>query len=276
MRPGPRGETRPPRGEHEAPLQHVDRGHQDERPGHQRGGPPVEQPPERQHEEVEAEVAAEERVRLAERGRVDVLQHRGPGAGGAGPREERDHRDDRQEQAPDERLQDRASGQPELVLELPEHVRRGGARGHRQVGEEEDEDDGAEPEEEPAAERQARGEDRGEADLLEPEPVGVQRHGLADEAEQDEAEQQPEPQAGAPQGRDASAAPRRLLRHGSPGARAPCSAVSSAHRSRTWWQRGSGARSRRVRRQMPASSRRSLTRFVRSQVNSGSLRPKCP
>ena len=62
-----------------------------------------------------------------------------------------DHRDDRQQEAADQRLEDRAPGQPELILQLPQHVGRRGPGRHREVDEEEDEDRGAQPEEEPAA-----------------------------------------------------------------------------------------------------------------------------
>ncbi len=208
-----RGEARAPGGQHQAALQDVDRRHQHQRARHQRGGPAVEQPPEREHEEVEAEVPSEQRVHLPEGGRVEVLEHRRPRAGGAGSREEGDHRDHRQQQAAHERLEDRAARQAQLVLQLPQHVGRRGAGRHREVHEQEHEHRRAQPQEEPAAHGEARGEDLREAHLLEPEPVGVERDRLPHQAEGHEAEQHPEPQARAPDGDPTIAAGRRHMGH---------------------------------------------------------------
>ena len=236
----------------------------------------VEEAPERQHEDVEAEVAAEERIRAAERACAltysSTVSHE-PLARGA--REERDHRDDRQEQPPDQRLEHRAAGQPELVLELPEHVRRRRCarrpRGWR------------------TGRRRRRRRARGRASraatgrvvktCVKPTSWNQSQSvysGTAwpSPAEQDEAEQQPEPQPGAPQGARPDR-PGRVCASGDALER-PLLGGELAQRRRHGQSVARGARSRRLRRQTPASSRRSLTRFVRSQVNSGSLRPKWP
>ncbi len=253
---------------------------QDEGARHQRGAPGVEQPPEREHEEVEAEVAPEERIGLAEGGAVEVLDHGRPGAGGAGPREDRDHPDDRQEEAAHQRLEDGAPGQPELILQLPQHVGRRGPGRHREIDEEEDEDRGPQPEEEPAADRQPRSEDGGEADLLEPQPVRVERDRLAHHGEDDQAHEDPETGPRAPQGYDSTAG-RHLRQALRPYVRRVSPATARERSVTSWSVMGPGRGPRDAgfgggRRQTPASSRRSLTRFVRSHVNSGSLRPKCP
>src|SRR5207244_175864 len=77
-------------------------------------------------------------------------------------------------------------------------VRGRGACGQRQVGEEEDEHGPAQPDEEPAAEREAGREDLREADFLEPEPVGVERHRLAPSRQDQQGEEKPEADAGPP------------------------------------------------------------------------------
>ena len=210
VQPRRRGEPGPARGEDQAPLQDVHRRGEDDRAHHQRGGPAVEEPPERQLEEVEAEVAAEQRIHPPERGGVHVREDDVPGGGGARPGHEGDDRHHGQEQPADERLEDGAAGEAELVLELPVDVGRRRARGQRQVREQKQEDGAAEPEEEPAVERQPRGEDLGEPDLVEPEPVRVERNGLPARRDDAHGEQQPEAE---PRARSSADRRRRTRRH---------------------------------------------------------------
>src|SRR5256885_881185 len=106
------------------------------------------------------------------------------------PRGEKTSSNRSSQKAPDQRLDPHPPRQAELVLELPDHVGRGGPRGQGQVDVEEDEDAERQAREEGSAERERRGEDRGIADLLEPEPVGVERNELRDEAEGQEQEEQ--------------------------------------------------------------------------------------
>ena len=151
-------------------------------PATRRGGPSVDQAPDGQLEDEEPEVPAEERVRSAERRRIHVRQHRVPRTAPAGAREQGNHRDDGQEQSPNQGLENGAAGQTELIFELPQHVRRCGSRGDGEVEEQEREHDAPEPEEEPAVQGKAGGEYLREADFLEPEPIGVQGHGLPQSA----------------------------------------------------------------------------------------------
>src|SRR5262249_53775889 len=97
-------------------------------------------------------------------------------------------------------LEYRPPGQPELVLELPQHVGGRGACGHREVREQEREHHPAEPDEEPAVQAEARGEDLGEPDLPEPEPVRVEGDRRPGHAEDDEGGEEPEADARAPRG----------------------------------------------------------------------------
>jgi hypothetical protein len=178
--------------QHQAPLQDVDGEREHDRAGDQRDGPSVDEPPERQDEDEEAQVAAEERIGDAERRRVDVAQHRLPVDGRAHPGRQRDQQQhDRQESA-DQGLDHHATRQPELVFELPDDVGRRRAGRERQVGVEKDEDGDSQRGEERSAERERLHEDVRVPDLAEPEPVGVQRHDLRDQAEgqEDEEEQQ--------------------------------------------------------------------------------------
>ncbi len=185
-------------GEDEAPLQHVHGGRQDQGAGDEGGGPSVDQAPDGQLEDEEPEVAAEERVRSAERHRIHVRQDRVPRSAPAGAREQCDHRDDGQEQPSNQRLEDGAAGQTELILELPQHVRRCGSRGHGEIEEQEREHDAPEPEEEPAVQGKAGREDLREADFLEPEPIRVQGHGLPQSAHGHEQDEEPQAEARTP------------------------------------------------------------------------------
>ena len=99
---------------------------------------------------------------------------------------------------PNQGLENGAAGQTELIFELPQHVRRCGSRGHGEVEEQEREHDAPEPEEEPAVQGQAGGEYLREAYFLEPQPVGVQGHGLPQSAHGHEQDEEPEPEAGPP------------------------------------------------------------------------------
>src|SRR3989441_9409983 len=56
------------------------------------------------------------------------------------PRDDRDQQEDDGQEAADQRLDHHPPRQAELVLELPDHVGRGGPRGQGQVDVEEDED----------------------------------------------------------------------------------------------------------------------------------------
>jgi hypothetical protein len=103
--------------------------------------------------------------------------------GGAHPGCERDQQQHHRQEPADQRLDHDAAGQPELVLELPDHVRRRGAGRERQVGVQEDEDrDGQRAEERPS-EREGLHENVRVPELAEPEPVRVQRHDLRDQPE---------------------------------------------------------------------------------------------
>ena len=149
-------------------------------------------------EDVEPEVATEQRIHAVERRRVEELDEGVPGPARAHAGHEGDHRDDGQEQPPNHGLENGAVGQTELIFELPQHVRRCGSRGHGEIEEQEREHDAPEPEEEPAVQGQAGGEYLREADFLEPEPVGVQGHGLPQSAHGHEQDEEPEPEAGPP------------------------------------------------------------------------------
>ena len=289
------GQARTARGEHQAPLHHVHGGGEHQRPRREGDAPAIEQAPERQLEEVEAEVAAEERVHAAEGRRVAELDDGVPRSAPAGAGHEGDQRRHRHEETPDEGLDAGAAGQAELVLQLPEHVGRRHARGHPEIGEQEGPHREAQPDHEPAPEGQDGGEDVDEADFLEPEPVGVERDRLADDAQEEEGEQDPELRddvaVRSPQWSPESRRPTTLGR-GAFGVRWRRTFRCRVSRTTGWascWavphveprvpragRRPRAPDGRSAPRQTPASSRRSLTRSVRSQVNSGSLRPKWP
>src|SRR5206468_9842060 len=145
-----------------------------------------------QDEDEEAQVVAEQRVDGAERRGVEVAEHRLPVDGGphaGGQRDQQQH--DRQEPA-DQRLDDHATREPELILELPDDVGRRRAGGERQVGVEEDEHADRQRGEERSAQGQRLDEDFFVADLDEPEPVRVERHDLGGEAQDQEQQEQQE------------------------------------------------------------------------------------
>ena len=191
-----RGEARSLRGEDEAPEEDVGGHAQEQRADDEGHGSAVEKAPQRQVEDEESNVATEERIGAAERRPVEVAQHHVPRRAGPEPGQNADHGDDGQEQLSNQRLEDGAAGQAELVVELPQHVRSRGAGGEPEVAVDEQEDHPTHSEEQPSAERQHGGEDVGEADLVVPEPVGVQRHRLAGPGQHDEADQQPEAEPG--------------------------------------------------------------------------------
>ena len=189
---GAAGEARPARGQDEAPLEHADDEGQDDRAGHEGDRPAVHETPERQDEDEEREVAAEERVGGLEGHRVEVAEHRLPVRRRAEPRGERDDADDDRQEPADQRLDHHPSRQAELVLELPDHVGRRRTHGEREVHVEEQEDAEGQGREERAAEGQDLGEDLRVPHLLEPEPVGVERDALGDQAERQKHDQQRE------------------------------------------------------------------------------------
>ncbi len=136
---GAGGQPRAAARQHEAPLEHVDRQGQHDRRHDERERPAVHEPPHRHDEDEKAQVVSEQRVHAAERRGVEVAQHRLPVDGGAHAGRDRDQQQhDRQESA-DQRLDDHAARQAELILELPDDVGRRRARGERQVRIEEDE-----------------------------------------------------------------------------------------------------------------------------------------
>ena len=124
MRPRALRQARAPVGEDEAPLQDVQDQREDQRRRAERERPAVEQPPEGQAEHEEAQVAPEERVDGAERHLVPVGEDRLPVGARPHAGHERHDQEHQRQRAADQRLDHDATRQPELVLELPEHVRR--------------------------------------------------------------------------------------------------------------------------------------------------------
>ena len=180
------GQPRPARGQHEAALQDVHGHGEHHRAGDQRHRPRVHEPPERQDEDEEPEVEAEHRILGTERRPVDVAEHGFPVGGRTQRRHDGDQQQHDRQKPPDEWLDHDAPGQAQLVLELPQHVRRRRARGHGEVGPEEQRDDERDRPEQATAQGQRGQENLGVADLLEPEPVGVQRDELQQHREHDQ------------------------------------------------------------------------------------------
>jgi len=190
VRARPRREARAARREHEAPLQHVDDEREQDRGRREREGPAVDQPPERQHEDEERQVAPEQRVRDPERPAVQVLEHGLPVRGGAEPRDQREQREHDRQEAADQRLDHHPPGQAELVLELPDHVGRRRPRREREVRPEKDQHADRHREEQRAPQREDPGEHLRVPDLAEPQPVGVEGHDLDGEPQDEEDEEQ--------------------------------------------------------------------------------------
>jgi len=172
------GQARAARGQHEAALEHVHGEGQHRRARHQRHCPRVGEPPERQEEHEEAQIEAEHGILEAERRAVEVAENGLPVRARAQPRDDGDQQQDDGQEAPDERLDHHASRQAELILQLPQDVGGGGARRQREVGPEEEGDGERDGGEERAAQREGGQEDLAVADLLEPQPVGVERDEL--------------------------------------------------------------------------------------------------
>ena len=139
--------------------------------------------PEGQGEDEEAEVTAEKRIGGAERHRVDELEERLPARHGAQPGHEGDPGGGQGQEAPNHGFDDRPPGEPELILQFPVHIRGGRASGDGQVTVEKDQKADADDQEKPAAQRQHGQEYLGVADLLEPQPVRVERDELRDRNE---------------------------------------------------------------------------------------------
>src|SRR5262249_13522126 len=196
MGPGARGEPGPLRGEDEATEEHVGRHAEHQRADDEGHGSAVEEAPEGEVEDEEGDVAAEEWIGRPEGGTVDVGEHHVPRRAGPEPGENADNRNNGEKELPDERLEDGTARQAQMVGELPQQVGGGGASGEPEIAVDEDEDDGPRAQEEPATQGKNGGEDLGEADLDVPEPVGVQRDGLAGSGQDDEPEEQPEADPG--------------------------------------------------------------------------------
>ena len=190
MRAGAGCQARSAARQHEAPLEHVDGQGEHDRRGHEGDCPAVHETPQRQHEHEEAQVVAEQGIDAAERRRVQVAQHQLPVDGGSHPGGQRDQQQDDREEPANQRLDDHAARQSELVLELPDHVRRRRASRERQVGVEEDEHADREHGEERPAQRERLDEDFRVSDLDEPEPIGIERNHLGEKTEDQEQEEQ--------------------------------------------------------------------------------------
>src|SRR5215471_6371666 len=190
------GQPGPLRGEDEAAEQHVRRHAEHQRADDESHGSAVEETPEGKLEDKEGDVAAKEWIGRPEGGAVDVGEHHVPRRAGPEPGKDADDRDDGEKELPDEWLEDGTARKAQLIVELPQYVRGGSARGEPEIAVDEDEDDGPRAQKEPAAQGENGGEDLREADLDVPEPVGVQRDGLARSGQGDEPEEQPEADPG--------------------------------------------------------------------------------
>ena len=248
--------------QHQAAQEHIGGNAQDEGAHHEGQGPAVDEAPEGQLEDEEGEVAPEEGICHAERRGIEIAQEHVPRSAGPDAGEERDDGDGGNEHAPDQGLEHGAARQPELIVELPQHVGSRRARGHPEIGVEEDEDDAARPQHQPAPEGQHGGEDLRVADLAVPEPVGVEGHGLADAREEDEGQEKPQAQS------------RRTLsyRQGG-GPPAPGRVLPGATRSK-----GAGATCRASRRTGTPPGRASARQSARpwTPASAGRSRDRCP
>jgi len=144
----------------------------------------------RQREHEESEVAAEERIDRAERYRARVLEQSFPARARAQTGRERDERQDDGQEAPDDRLDHDASRQPELVFQLPQDIGASAPGGERQVPIKEHQHDHGDGGEERAPQLEGGEKDPGVADLLEPQPVGVEGNDLTHQAQGHEAQDQ--------------------------------------------------------------------------------------
>ena len=191
MRTGAARDARSARRQHQAALQTVE--HECEQHGPRRQGQPpaVDHAPERQDEHEEPEILTEDRVDRSERLGVLVPEDDFPVHAGPQSRHGGDRQQDDGQEAADERFDHHAAGQAELVLQLPQHVGRGGAGGEHEVRGQEDQDRDHHRGEQGAAQRQRRPEDARVADLAEPQPVRVERHDLgADRQQEEQADQE--------------------------------------------------------------------------------------
>src|SRR5262249_9122062 len=165
MGPRARGEPGPLRGEDEAAEEDVGRHAEHQGADDERHGSAVEEAPKGKLEDEEGDVAAEERIGRPEGGAIEVGEHHVPRRAGPEPGENADDRDDGEKELPDERLEDGTARKAQLIVELPQHVGGGGARGEPEIAVDEDENDGARAQEEAAAQGENSGEDLGAADL---------------------------------------------------------------------------------------------------------------
>ena len=177
-------DAEPPGAEDDVAPERVDRDQRQEREDGDGGQEPERRGDAGQREDVEADVAGEDRVPGPERCRVDHPEHQAPGRrrGQAGQQTER--QGDRQAQ-PAQRAGD---VHPRRRLDEPEHHRVGdqAALGDPEVEVEQAEGQTADDQEDQHPGDELAGEDDLVADLLEPPPVGEQ----ADEAGDEEQPQE--------------------------------------------------------------------------------------
>ena len=178
VRARPGGDHRASRRQDEDPTQEVDERRQGQSEQEHSEDPGERSLPQRELEHVEGDVLLEQRVQHAERLGVPVEQDRLPFGAGGQPHQDGQDGGHRLDQPLEERLQHHPAGQPEGLLELPEHVRRSRADGGAQVHDEEQEGQEPDADQDAAACRGDPQEDGQVADLLEPEPVRVEGHGL--------------------------------------------------------------------------------------------------
>ncbi len=134
VRTRPRRQPRPPGGEHEAALEHVQHEGQEQGGRDQGHAPAIDETPERQGEDEEPQVVSEEGIDAPEWLRVQIGEKGFPVGGGAQARTKRDERDHHGQKAPDERFDHHSPRQAELVLQLPQDIGRRGPHGEGQVG----------------------------------------------------------------------------------------------------------------------------------------------
>ena len=175
---GAGGDHRTARGQHQDAPQEVDQRRQDQGQ-HEHGEDPAQPaPPQRELEHVEGHVALEDRVGHAERLGVPVQEHILPLRAGGQPHQEGHDGDDWADQPMEQRLQHHAAGETERLLELPEHIGGAGTDGGPQVRGKEQEGHEPDADEDGAARRCDAEEDGQVPNLLEPEPVHIEGHGL--------------------------------------------------------------------------------------------------
>ena len=150
---------------------------------------PLDHLQQRQREHVEADVVSEDRVGLAERRRVQEVQPRFPLAAGIVRDEQRDDADGPQRQRTDARRvhHDRLRAVLRVDDERPGAQ---GAQGEHEVPGQQREDHDAGDGADQGLRAQRSQEDRLVAELLEPQPVGVERRGRGHAREEEEQPQQ--------------------------------------------------------------------------------------